>query len=67
MTLELAVILLEINEHNTASMEVAQAVGYHKAGRIDVNTETGKRGGLIFSRLIAEEGPLMGSDPPEPF
>jgi RimJ/RimL family protein N-acetyltransferase len=56
-TLELAVILLEINEHNTASMEVARAVGYHQAGRIDVNTETGKRGGLIFSRLISDVPP----------
>ena len=53
-TLQLAVVLLEINEHNTSSIEVARAVGYHQAGRIDVNTVTGKRGGLIFSRLVSD-------------
>lgn len=52
--LELAVILLEINEHNEASIEVATAAGYHRAGRIDVNTEMGKRGGLIYARLITD-------------
>jgi RimJ/RimL family protein N-acetyltransferase len=49
-----AVILLEINEHTPASREVARAVGDHQAGRIDVNTVTGKRGGLIFSRLVSD-------------
>jgi RimJ/RimL family protein N-acetyltransferase len=53
-SLQLAVILLEINEHNGASMAVARAVGYHQAGRIDVNTVTGKRGGLIFARLVSD-------------
>jgi RimJ/RimL family protein N-acetyltransferase len=53
--LQLAVVLLEIHETNTASMEVARAAGFHRAGRLDVNTETGKRGGLIFSRLITDE------------
>jgi RimJ/RimL family protein N-acetyltransferase len=52
--LGLAVILLEIHPSNTASMAVARAVGYHEAGRIDFNTETGQRGGLIFSRLVAD-------------
>ena len=56
-TLGLAVVLLEINEHNTASATVARAVGYHQAGRLDVNTDTGKRGGLIFSRLISDVPP----------
>jgi RimJ/RimL family protein N-acetyltransferase len=53
-SLQLAVILLEINEHNAASMAVARSVGYHQAGRIDVNTVTGKRGGLIFARLVSD-------------
>jgi len=53
-TLGLAVILLEINEQNPASRELATAVGYHQAGRIDVNTETGERGNLIYSRLVAD-------------
>jgi RimJ/RimL family protein N-acetyltransferase len=56
-TLQLAVVLLEINEANEASMEVAQAAGYHRSGRIDVNTETGKRGGLIYTQLISDRQP----------
>lgn len=56
-TLELSVILLEINEQNPASMAVARSAGYHEAGRLDVNTETGVRGNLIFSRLVTDRAP----------
>jgi RimJ/RimL family protein N-acetyltransferase len=59
--LELAVILLEIHETNTASMAVARAAGFHQAGRLDVNTEMGKRGGLIFSRLITDPAPASSA------
>ncbi len=53
-TLGLGVILLEIRPENVASMAVARAAGYHDAGRVDVNTATGKKGGRIFTRLIAD-------------
>ena len=56
-TLELAVVLLEINEHNPASLAVARRAGYHQAGRLDVNTETGVRGNLIYSRLVTDPPP----------
>ena len=32
------------------------SAGYHEAGRLDVNVATGKKGGLIFSRLAAGVG-----------
>ncbi len=51
--LGLAVVLLEIREENTASIAVAASAGFHRAGRLDVNTTTGKTGGLIYSRLAA--------------
>ena len=60
-SLELSVILLEINEQNPASMAVARSAGYHEAGRLDVNTETGVRGNLIFSRLVADTPPGVRS------
>ncbi len=50
----LGVVILEIREENTSSISVAEAAGFHRAGRLDVNTATGKRGGLIFSRLAAD-------------
>lgn len=53
-TLGLGVVILEIREENTSSISVAEAAGFHRAGRLDVNTATGKRGGLIFSRLAAD-------------
>jgi RimJ/RimL family protein N-acetyltransferase len=60
--LVLAVILLEIHETNTASMEVAVASGYHRSGRID--TAVGPDGhALLYSRLVTDE-PLRR--PPEP-
>ncbi len=51
--LGLGVVLLEIRPENERSIRVAEACGYHRAGRIDVNTETGKKGGLIYTRLAA--------------
>jgi RimJ/RimL family protein N-acetyltransferase len=51
----LAVILLEIHETNTASMEVARACGYHRAGRID--SHVGEGHALLFSRLVSDCGP----------
>jgi RimJ/RimL family protein N-acetyltransferase len=56
-TLGLAVVLLEINEQNPASMAVARHAGYHQAGRLDVNTQTGVQGNLIYSRLVADPPP----------
>ncbi len=50
----LAVVLLEIREENLASRAVAASAGFHRAGRIDVNTVTGKTGGLIYSRLATD-------------
>lgn len=52
--LQLAVVLLEIREENEASIRVATSAGYHRAGRLDVNTVTGKEGGLIFSKLATD-------------
>ncbi|MCX7621323.1 MAG: GNAT family N-acetyltransferase [Acidimicrobiales bacterium] len=49
--LGLGVVLLEIRPDNDRSIRVAQACGYHYAGRLDVNTATGKKGGLIFTRM----------------
>jgi RimJ/RimL family protein N-acetyltransferase len=51
--LGLGLILLEIRPENQRSIRVAEACGYHRSGRIDVNTETGKKGGLIFTRMAA--------------
>ena len=53
-TVGLGVILLEIRPENEASIAVARAAGFHEAGRLDVNIETGKTGGLIFSRLASD-------------
>ena len=52
--LGLGVILLEIREENEASKAVATAAGYHQSGRIDANTVTGKKGGLIYTRLASD-------------
>lgn len=52
--LGLGVILLEIRPENAGSRRVAEAAGYHEAGRIDVNTATGKKGGLIYTRLASD-------------
>lgn len=52
--LGLGVILLEIRPQNAPSMAVAVAAGYHEAGALDVNLETGKQHGLIFSRLASD-------------
>jgi RimJ/RimL family protein N-acetyltransferase len=52
--LGLGVVLLEIRPENLPSAAVARAAGFHESGRIDVNTETGKTGGLIFSRLASD-------------
>lgn len=62
--LDLAVILLEIHERNASSIAVATAAGYHRSGRIDVNTETGKRGGLIYARLVTD--PIVRARPVPP-
>jgi RimJ/RimL family protein N-acetyltransferase len=56
-TLELGVIILEIRPENVASQRVALAVGYHEAGRLDVNLDTGERDGLIYARLAADVAP----------
>lgn len=53
-TLELGVVLLEIRPENGASIAVAEAAGFHRAGRLDVNTATGKKGGLLYSRLATD-------------
>jgi RimJ/RimL family protein N-acetyltransferase len=53
--LVLAVILLEIHETNAASMAVAEACGYHRAGRID--SHVGEGHALLFSRLVSDLGP----------
>jgi RimJ/RimL family protein N-acetyltransferase len=50
----LGVILLEIRPENAASIAVATRSGYHRAGEIDVNVETGEHNGLIFSRLASD-------------
>jgi RimJ/RimL family protein N-acetyltransferase len=56
--LVLAVILLEIHETNTASMEVARACGYHRAGRIDSTVGPGGHA-LLYSRLVSDD--VLGS------
>lgn len=53
-TVGLGVIILEIRPENEGSIRVATAAGYHQAGRIDVNSQTGEEGGLIFSRLASD-------------
>ena len=53
--LELGVVILEIRPENEASQAVARAAGFHEAGRLDVNTATGKTGGLIFSRIAGTD------------
>jgi len=56
-TLDLGVVLLEIRPENEASRAVALACGYHETGRLDVNTQTGERENLLFSRLaVADSG-----------
>jgi RimJ/RimL family protein N-acetyltransferase len=51
----LAVIILEIDPTNMASQGVARAAGYHEAGHLDVNTATGERDHLIWSRLAFDD------------
>ncbi|MEJ5253723.1 MAG: GNAT family N-acetyltransferase [Acidimicrobiales bacterium] len=53
-TLGLGVILLEIRPENAASIAVARRAGYHHAGEIDVNLQTGEEHGLIFARLATD-------------
>jgi RimJ/RimL family protein N-acetyltransferase len=53
--LMLAVILLEIHETNAASMAVAAACSYHRAGRID--SHVGEGHALLFSRLVSDPRP----------
>jgi RimJ/RimL family protein N-acetyltransferase len=55
--LGLGVIILEIRPDNATSQRVAVRAGYHEAGRLDVNTVTGERGGLIFSHLAVTSPP----------
>lgn len=55
--LDLAVVLLEIHETNTASADVASAVGYHPTGRIDVNTDDGPKSALLYARLVSDPNP----------
>jgi len=52
--LGLGVVLLEIREENAASRAVATAAGYHESGRIEATTATGKKGGLIYTRLASD-------------
>ncbi|MEO6629679.1 MAG: GNAT family N-acetyltransferase [Aquihabitans sp.] len=64
--LDMAVVLLEIHETNTASAAVANAVGYHESGRIDVNTDTGPKSALLYVRLVTDppHGPESSALPP---
>ncbi len=58
--LDLAVILLEIHETNRASIAVALANGFHRSGRVDIDTDEGVRSALLYSRLASDTGePLM--------
>ena len=55
---DLAVILLEIHDSNESSKRVALSAGFHQAGSVEVNTEDGPRGALLFVRL-ASDRPLL--------
>ena len=48
---DLGVVILEIHPDNIASQRVADAAGYHRAGRLDFNDATGERNHLIYSKL----------------
>jgi RimJ/RimL family protein N-acetyltransferase len=50
-TVGLGVVILEIHRANAASIRVAERAGFHLAGQLEVNVETGERNHLIFSRL----------------
>jgi RimJ/RimL family protein N-acetyltransferase len=52
--LGLGAVILEIDPGNLASQHVAEAAGYHRAGRLDINTQTGERNHLIYSKLALE-------------
>jgi RimJ/RimL family protein N-acetyltransferase len=52
--LGLGVLLLEIRPDNPSSLHVAHTVGFHDAGQIDVNTQTGERFGRILVRLASD-------------
>lgn len=53
--LGLGVVILEIHPANVASQHVADAAGYHRAGHLAVNTATGERDHLIYSKLAPDE------------
>jgi RimJ/RimL family protein N-acetyltransferase len=53
-TVGLGLVLLEIRDENEASQHVASAAGFHRAGRIDINDVTLEKGGLIYTRSVAD-------------
>lgn len=52
--LELGVVILEIRPDNDASLRVAASVGFHESGHLAVNTDMGKKGGLLLTRLASD-------------
>lgn len=61
---DLGIVLLEIHESNAASLDVAAANAFHRAGRLDAVAENGDHhGALLFARLVSDPAPDDWPDP----